>query len=96
MRSVSAIVSVPVATNMTRAALHGGERLGSHSCALKIAAAGGSNHPAPFFVEIGLEHFLAASQHVVQGILEVRGRLGELLPNLLDVLLVTFLNLFAE
>jgi len=56
--------------NMTRAALHGGERLGCHGVRRKIAAIGAANHPEAAS-PAGLEHFLPACEHVVQGVLEV-------------------------
>src|SRR5215218_8190913 len=38
----------------------------------------------------------SAGQHVVQRVLEVRRRIGELLPDLLDVFLVALLDLLAK
>ena len=43
-----------------------------------------------------LEHLLAPGKNVIQRILEVRRRLGELFADLLDVFLVALLDLLAE
>src|SRR5688572_17818722 len=71
----------------------GGERLGCHCVWLKIAVTGASNHPAT--TKLSSEHFLPARENVVQRILEVRRRFGELLPDLVDVLFVALLDLFT-
>ena len=42
------------------------------------------------------EYFLATCEQIVQGILEVRRRLGELASDLRDVLLIALLNLILE
>jgi hypothetical protein len=55
---------------MTRAALHGGERLGCHGVKRKIAGIGASNHPAAASQK-DLEDFLPTCQHVVQRVLKV-------------------------
>ena len=43
-----------------------------------------------------LEELLAAGEHLVESILKVRGCLGELLPHLIDVLLVALLDLLTK
>src|SRR2546423_10861814 len=43
-----------------------------------------------------LEELLPPCEHVVERVLEVRRRFGELAPDLLDVFFVALLNLFAE
>ncbi len=101
MRSVSPMVRAPCRSskkapaNMTRAALPGGERLGFVRVPFKIATAVVSNHPATH-ARSCLEHFLAPSENVVQGVLEVRCRFGKLLSDLLDVLFVALLDLLSK
>src|SRR5215216_1759138 len=78
---------------MTRAALPAENGSAVTGLRRKIVAPGSANHPT---TSRASEHFLASGENVVQRVLEVRRRLREFLPDLLDVFLVTLLDLLAE